>query len=137
MFEFPKVPGARLTGFRHAANSAVQTLQAAGLPTVVATDPLHPPTGPGVVIAIDPGDDAAGGIWAHWECADAVGERAGHDLLTGRHDSPSIAFHGAVVEAMQKAIIAILTASGFTVRASDDDIQPFAIRVVEVPAEDA
>lgn len=125
-----------MTRLRRVANSAVQALIAAGLPTVLATDPLKPSSGPGVVVDVDPGDDAAGGVWARWECTNAVGERAGDDLLAGRHDSPSITFHGAVVEAMQTAITAILNASGFDVRASDDEMQPFAVHVLGAPAQD-
>ncbi|GAA2434281.1 hypothetical protein GCM10010433_38700 [Streptomyces pulveraceus] len=84
----------------------------------------------GLRVEVDEFDDAAGGIWLHWEVHPSL-QKATIEALRGqRLDDPVIAAAGRIHEQMASTILCMLGALGYVAEPSDDDYRPFAIKVL-------
>jgi hypothetical protein len=83
-----------------------------------------------VEIGIDTGGDVAGGVYAERPPGRDVDQAAMDAVKQGRFDDPAIEDMGAICGAMQTAILAILSAGGFTVELGDEEISPYGVRVI-------
>ncbi|MER6561188.1 hypothetical protein ABT300_26335 [Streptomyces sp. NPDC001027] len=89
-------------------------LAVAGLP--VLPDGMYPGGGPGAVVWVDPGKEAAGtGVWIGWGVAPVLNAYRGQDLAGTEEGAAAETFARAVVEAMSGAMRDVLAAVGFGV----------------------
>ncbi|WP_098894547.1 hypothetical protein [Streptomyces sp. t99] len=84
----------------------------------------------GLRIEVDEFDDAAGGIWLHWEVHPSLRKATSEALRGQRFDDPVIASVGRIHERMASTILCMLGALGYVAEPSDDDYRPFAIKVL-------
>lgn len=113
---------------RLVAADVVEALTIAGLPAYVATrsDPLLP----GAAVEVDRFADEAGGVFVHWKAGDKLMERFAAPLLAGEFDHPAILLNGSIAGAMVQALQVILTVSGIRVEVSEDEYEPYTLRVI-------
>ncbi|MGW0519451.1 hypothetical protein [Crossiella sp. NPDC003009] len=127
----PKVTDARLRELRNLADDVRDTLAEAGLPI---TGDLAPGLRVGVRVEVDPADDEAGGVWVDWHTHPRMATAAADCVNEGRLDDPVLTRQGEVMEAMQQAMLAILTSAGFQARDPDHDYRPYELQVTAGPA---
>ncbi|MEU5820941.1 hypothetical protein [Streptomyces sp. NPDC047803] len=84
----------------------------------------------GLRVEVDEFDDAAGGIWLHWEVHPSLRKATSEALRGQRFDDPVIASAGRINERMASTILCMLRALGYVAEPSDDDYRPFAIKVL-------
>ncbi|MER5402128.1 hypothetical protein [Streptomyces sp. NPDC002599] len=87
----------------------------------------------GLEIEVDTFDDAAGGIWLHWQVHPALRRASSEALGSGRLNDSVIEAVGHVRERMASAILSMLKALGYVAEDSNDDYRPFAIKVLSGP----
>ncbi|MCO1578914.1 hypothetical protein M8C13_24470 [Crossiella sp. SN42] len=126
----PKVSDARLRELRNLADDVRDTLAEAGLPI---TGDLAPGLRVGVRVEVDPADDEAGGVWVDWHTHPRMANAAADCVNEGRLDDPVLTRQGEVMEAMQQALLAILTSAGFQAGDPDHDYRPYELQVTAGP----
>ncbi|MGW1432912.1 hypothetical protein ACWD6K_30350 [Streptomyces sp. NPDC002431] len=84
----------------------------------------------GLRVEVDEFDDAAGGIWLHWEGHPSLRKATIEALRGQRLDDPVIAAAGRIQERMASTILCMLGALGYVAEASDDDYRPLAVKVL-------
>ncbi|MFC8229853.1 hypothetical protein [Streptomyces sp. NPDC057287] len=84
----------------------------------------------GLRVEVDEFDDAAGGIWLHWDVHPSLRKATIEALREQRLDDPVIAATGRIHEQMASTMLCLLGALGYVAEASDDDYRPFAIKVL-------
>ncbi|MFC5664944.1 hypothetical protein ACFP3U_18380 [Kitasatospora misakiensis] len=121
--------------FERLAQRVRDELAAAGLPLVT----------PGLSPALAVGAEVRAVMWNHhfhgedpevvvsWKVSPQLRSNAMADARQGRGVTPAIRQFGEVQIAMAAAIIAILSAAGFTVRDHDNDMSPFDVQVLAGP----
>jgi hypothetical protein len=110
------------------AASACHQLTLAGLPARVAT--WYDPDLAGVKITIDNGDDRSGGVYVSWAPSRDVRAAVMDAVVNGRLDDPTYRYAGATYAAMQPALLAILSAAGFSVELADTEMSPYGVKVI-------
>ncbi|MCK2243024.1 MULTISPECIES: hypothetical protein [unclassified Crossiella] len=126
----PKVSEDRLRALHGLAADVRDTLAEAGLPM---TGDLAPGLRVGVRVEVDPADDEAGGVWVDWHTHPRLAEAAADCVNERRLDDPVLTRQGEVMEAMQQAMLAILTAAGFQAGDPDHDYRPYELQVTAGP----
>ncbi|GAA2823620.1 hypothetical protein [Crossiella cryophila] len=126
----PKVTEDQLRVLRRLADDVRDTLAEAGLPM---TGDLSPGLRVGVRVEVDPADDEAGGVWVDWCTHPRMAEAAANCVAEGRVDDPVLTRQGDVQEAMQQALLAILTSAGFQASDPDHDYRPYELQVTAGP----
>jgi hypothetical protein len=83
----------------------------------------------GARFEVDAGDDAAGGIYVSWRFSRDLEEELGRYYLRKDFTHPTLKYSGQVRRTMRDAILAVLTAAGFSAQPSKDDMRPLAISI--------
>ncbi|WP_156925742.1 hypothetical protein [Glycomyces arizonensis] len=133
MEEFQRADRIELSKRQGIASRVSGVLKDAGLP--VPTD-VELERGPGAVIEVDPGEDAAGGVYITWHVGPELDDRNNRRLLAGELLHDEIGFAGHVSESMMNAIVEILSFKRFDVEVSDEEIRPYSIKVHGGPQAD-
>ncbi|GGR21195.1 hypothetical protein GCM10010251_41380 [Streptomyces aurantiogriseus] len=115
------------------ASEARTQLAAAGLP--VQAEGLDSAVGAGAVVTVDPGADDAGGVYVGWHPAPVLRVAGMQAALRTDPRDPALRHKGLVDDAMTRAIREILTAGGFTMGESPNDLVGELLYVVGPPAE--
>ncbi|MFJ2590365.1 hypothetical protein [Streptomyces sp. NPDC087538] len=122
-------------GSERLAERVRDELAAAGLPVVA----------PGLSLELSVGADVRVDMWNHrfhgeepevivsWRVSPQLRSNAMEDARQGRGMTPAIRQSGEVQIAMAAAVIAILSAAGFTARDHDNDMSPFGVQVLAGP----
>lgn len=126
----PKVTAEELAALNALAEDVRDVLAEAGLPT---TGDLAPGLRVGVRVEVDPGDDDAGGVWVAWRTHPQMALAAAVCVDEGRFDDPILTRQGDVLEAMQRALLEILTSAGFQASDPEHDYRPYELLVVSGP----
>ncbi|WP_326644727.1 hypothetical protein OG884_11070 [Streptosporangium sp. NBC_01755] len=114
-------------------------LVTAGLP--VLAPELAPQLAAGAEVDVDPGDDAAGGVFVSWQVSPRLRDCALRELKymrTPPEDDAEIAavrHQGAISRAMMHAMIDVLTSAGFSAADAHEEYRPFALRVLSGPPD--
>ncbi|ACU72879.1 hypothetical protein Caci_4009 [Catenulispora acidiphila DSM 44928] len=134
---FEKASGEELAERQRVAAWVREELAIAGLPTVGNDEHgLHGDVN-GVLVEVDEGDDTAGGVILSWACSDRLTDRIVGAVADRRFEDPAIWHAGAVRQAMNAAVVQILTAAGFTVVDNPNDMHPQSLKVTAAPGRDA
>jgi hypothetical protein len=113
------------------ADQVLMALAEAGLP--MAGD-LPPGYRVGVGVEVNADDGEARGVWVGWHAHPRLAQAAADCVNEQRFDDPVLTRQGDVMEAMQAALLAILTAAGFQARDPDHDYRPYELQVVCGPS---
>jgi hypothetical protein len=108
------------------ADQVCQALRLAGL---AAFRQPNSDDAAGAEVEVDPGDDAAGGVFVTWNPHRTISEAVIENLQTGRLQAPVIQHSGAIASHMMNAMVGILRSAGFQADASDDDMRPMTVHV--------
>lgn len=122
---YHRVPGDVLAERNATAERVCRELRMAGLRAFRSEEGEDHPEG--AQVTVDPGADAAGGVFVDWKCP--LGRAAAASMMVGILQAPVIQQHGAVARHMQRAITGILEAAGLVAWPSDDDLNPTAVHV--------
>ncbi|MEU8830796.1 hypothetical protein [Streptomyces sp900116325] len=125
----PLAPG-EVNRLRELAAATTADLARSGLVIFDQENPHWETSAGGLRVEVDEFDDAAGGIWLHWEVHPSLREATSGALLGQRLDDPVIETAGRIHEQMASAILRMLGALGYIAEVSDDDYRPFAIKVL-------
>ncbi|MEU8779169.1 hypothetical protein [Streptomyces sp. NPDC048606] len=110
-------------------------LTAAGLP--VASPGLAPEPAVGALVRVDAWNHHFHGeeieVVVSWKGSSRLRSNAMRDARQHRGVTPAIRQYGETQMAMAAAVIAILSAAGFTARDHDNDMSPFDVRVLAGP----
>ncbi|CAN3977432.1 hypothetical protein [Kitasatospora purpeofusca] len=110
-------------------------LVAAGLPVIVPE--LSPELAVGAQVRLDMVDYLFHGglpkVLVSWKVSPQLRSNAGEDVRQGRGVTPAVRQCGEVCIAMCGAVVAILSAAGFTAREHDNDMSPFDVLVLASP----
>ncbi|MFF3013081.1 hypothetical protein [Streptomyces sp. NPDC057939] len=133
MFGFEKVGPEEAARQEALATDVRNELVAAGLPLLAPG--LQPVLAGGAYVDVDPGADAAGGVYVRWLTSPRLRECAlrAHRLLQPCDDVPAVRHCDAVEVAMMGAMTAILTSAGCTVEDPRDEYRPNSLRVLDGP----
>lgn len=113
---------------RQLAASVVEALATTGLPVHIAGTTTR--QAPGAEVEIDRFADQAGGVFVGWNTSNELVALFEEPLLAEDFEHPAIRLHGAIADAMARALQAILAASGYRVEAAADEYRPFTLRVL-------
>lgn len=130
MTEFEHVSKEVRDGWLRLADEVCAELQLAGLP---ASRVVGAAMSVGAEVEVDTGDDEAGGVFVSWRPGAQLSGAAAEGVRSGRFDDPAVLHSGSVAREMYGALLGILKSAGYTVEPSDDDMRPFAVRVVSGP----
>ncbi|MFI9365044.1 hypothetical protein ACIG5E_28940 [Kitasatospora sp. NPDC053057] len=120
--------------FERLAQRVRDELAAAGLPVVAPG--LDDELAVGAAVRISAWNQHFGEepeVLVSWHTSPRLRSKAMADLRRYGEPTPAIVQGGQVHQAMSAAVIAILSAAGFTVRGSGNDYAPFDVLVVEGP----
>lgn len=110
-------------------------LAAAGLPLVMPG--LSPELAVGAEVCVDTWNHHFHGgeaeVVVRWKVSSQLRSNAMEDARLRRVVTAAIRQSGEVQSAMASAVIAILSAAGFTARDRDNDLSPFDVRVLAGP----
>ncbi|MFJ8882430.1 hypothetical protein ACIRJR_03340 [Streptomyces sp. NPDC102402] len=120
----------KVNRLRELAAAAAADLARSGLVILGQENQQQEVSGGGLRVEVDGFDDAAGGIWLHWEVHPSLRKATIEALQGQRLDDPVIAAAGRIHEQMASALLEMLGALGYAAAASDDDYRPFAIKVL-------
>ena len=137
MHGFKQVSAETLAEYEAVAERVRAELSAAGLPIAAPDYSPEADSNYGVLVGVDPGDDAAGGVTVEWNCRQAIRDRMIDALQQRKYDAPAIWRNGAIVTAMNTAITEILTSAGFTVVENPNDMAPMTLKVMATPTPGA
>ena len=129
---FTLVPAEVLDNWKRLAERVREVLAEAGLPVAPENDDDY---FAGVTVDVDPGDDAAGGVFVLWRPHRRLGNAVVASVTEQRVDDPVLQHFGAVAEAMRQAIWSILDSAGFSVTEPLTDYRPLQLQVLAGPAE--
>lgn len=114
------------------AGDVREALAEAGLPM---TGDLPVDLRVGVRVEVNADDGDASGVWVAWHTHPRLALAAAECVAQGRLDDPVITRKGDVMEAMQRALLDILTVSGFQASDPDHDYRPYELLVVSGPTK--
>lgn len=109
---------------RDVATRARAALGSAGIPAFDSE--ASSPDG-GASVQVDSGDDAAGGVYVYWVLSRSLTNDINAHIIDKQFTHPTVEYSGVVYGAMRDALLAILSASGFSAELADEDIRPFAV----------
>ncbi|MFJ9774530.1 hypothetical protein ACIRVF_25375 [Kitasatospora sp. NPDC101157] len=120
--------------FERLAQRVRDELAAAGLPVVAPG--LDDELAVGAAVRVSSwsqhfGEDPE--VLVSWHTSPRLRSKAAADLRQYGEPTPAVVLGGEVHRAMSAAVVAILTAAGFTVRGSGNDYAPFDVLVVAGP----
>lgn len=122
-------------GFERLAQRVRDELAAAGLPVIAPG--LAPELAAGAEVRVDVWNHHFHGgepeVVVHWRVSPRLRSNALEAVRQGRGVTPAIRQSGEVQIAMAGALIAILSAAGFTARDRDNDMSPFDVQVLAGP----
>ncbi|MGW2938447.1 hypothetical protein ACWDA7_43270 [Streptomyces sp. NPDC001156] len=118
------------TALERLARRVRNELTAAGLPVVVPDLAPELMVGAEVTLAMVDGN---GAVFVSWNTSPQLRRKALDALRHHRLDDPALHHQGAASAAMAAAMIAILTAAGFTARDAENDMSPFDVQVLDGP----
>jgi hypothetical protein len=101
----------------------------------VQAEGLDSAVGLGVEVTVDPGADEAGGVYVGWHPAPVLRVAGMRAALRNDPRDPALRHKGVVGDAMTRAIGEILTAGGFTMGESPNDLAVEMLYVVGPPPE--
>jgi hypothetical protein len=105
-------------------------LAAAGLPVVPGMDAR---VSAGVSVAIDPGADAAGGVYVEWRLHPWLTSAVRECTLQHQLEAPVVRYGAHVADVMREAIRQILATGGFTVHESPNELLAHMLYVAAGP----
>ncbi|WP_073501606.1 hypothetical protein [Actinacidiphila paucisporea] len=130
MADFEHIPEEVRTKWLQLADEVCAELHLAGLP---ASRIAGSAMSVGAEIEVDTGDDEAGGVFVTWRPGVQLSEAAAESVKNGRFEESVVLHSGSVSREMCRALLGILNSAGYVVEPSDDDMRPFAVRVVSPP----
>ena len=129
MSSYEKVDAGRAAVLEDVALRVIEVLQGAGFSASSSRRP-------GAVVQVDLGDDSAGGVYVTWRAADAVEGRVIDCVMRGQTNDPAIDELAELRLVMQKALFAVLSARGFVVADSNNDLSANSVVVTGAPPLD-
>lgn len=126
MSDFVKAPDHLLADRNQLADHVCRELQRAGIPAFRTGDVAELA---GAEVQVDPGDDAAGGVFVDWHPDPDLSRAVAESVQNEEFSAPVIQHFGAISTHMQDAILGILRSAGFQVEVARDDMRPMVIHV--------
>jgi hypothetical protein len=130
MSPYEKVDAERAAALENVALRVIEVLQGAGFSASSSRSP-------GAVVQVDLGNDTAGGVYVTWRAAGAVEARVIDCVMSGQTNDPAIEELAELRLIMQKALLAILSARGFVVANSNDDLRANSVVVTGAPPRES
>lgn len=130
---FEEASSEELAEWQRIATRVREELAVAGVPTVGTDEAGQRGDLNGVLVDVDRGGDSAGGVILQWECSDSLTTRVVAAVADRRFDAPAVRYAGVVRQAMNAAVVEILTAAGFTVIDNPGDLDASSLKVQAAP----
>ncbi|NUT97645.1 MAG: hypothetical protein HOY78_37045 [Saccharothrix sp.] len=132
-----------LSAFRHVNEEDLEQRYTLARRAVVALEalgfPVHLREGvdsaAGVEVAVDSGDYDTGGVYVSWNFGPELRLRMAEAVERGNFSDPVFEPAGVVAETMSATLRKLLVVAGFSVELAEDDLRPFALKIISGPAE--
>ena len=115
---------------RELADRVCAELRLAGLPASPGSGVAGEAEVVGAVVEVDLGDDAAGGVFVHWQPDPGLTSAVVESMRNGQVDADAVRHSGSIKAHMRDAIIGILRSAGLRVEVERDDMRPFTVRIL-------
>lgn len=89
---------------------------------------------PGVEVTVDSGDYDTGGVYVSWNFGSELRLRMADAVEKEDFSDPVFEPAGVVAESMVETLRELLVVAGFSVELAEDDLRPFALKIISGPA---
>lgn len=132
MSEFRHVTDQELEQRYTLARHASAALESLGFPAYVREGI---DSAPGVEVTVDSGDYDVGGVYVSWNFSSELRLRMADAVKNGNFSDPIFGPASTAAETMMETLQRLLNVAGFSVQPAEDDLRPFALKIISAPAE--